>query len=270
MTKDRYSINKIILKFSDSNLEEKYTRLISDKTIWFCRISWLIIVVLGSFFLILDEQEFGPKSSIVSPFRFALIIFSFIIFILTFINQVKKYLYYSSALFITVLGSFCLLLMAMSSTTTFTPYFASIFVAYAGIFTTTGVGFRFSVIAMIFNLIFFEILIIILFPVTIRLLIVYNFFLPSFLAIFMYAAYLVEKISRDNFVVSQKLQDSLNEIKTLSGLLPICSKCKMIRDDKGYWNQIEKYFQDHGEVSFTHSLCPHCVKELYPDFISSK
>lgn len=63
------------------------------------------------------------------------------------------------------------------------------------------------------------------------------------------------------------LQDALAKIKTLSGFLPICSSCKKIRDDKGYWNQIETYIQDHSEAEFTHGLCPGCTKKLYPDLL---
>ncbi len=63
-----------------------------------------------------------------------------------------------------------------------------------------------------------------------------------------------------------KLQDALAQVKTLSGLLPICSNCKKIRDDKGYWNQIESYITKHSEVDFSHSICPECVKKLYPEF----
>jgi len=48
-------------------------------------------------------------------------------------------------------------------------------------------------------------------------------------------------------------------------MFPICSSCKKIRDDKGYWNQIESYVRDHSEAEFSHSLCPDCVKKLYPD-----
>jgi hypothetical protein len=64
----------------------------------------------------------------------------------------------------------------------------------------------------------------------------------------------------------RELQDSLVKIKTLRGLLPICASCKKIRDDKGYWNQIEAYIRDHSEAEFSHSICPVCMKKLYPDF----
>jgi len=65
-----------------------------------------------------------------------------------------------------------------------------------------------------------------------------------------------------------ELQKALAEVKTLSGLLPICASCKKIRDDSGYWNQIEEYIKAHSEAEFSHSLCPDCVKKLYPDLYS--
>ena len=61
------------------------------------------------------------------------------------------------------------------------------------------------------------------------------------------------------------LQEALAQVKTLSGMLPICSSCKQIRDDKGYWNKIETFIRDHSEADFTHSICPECAKKLYPE-----
>ena len=61
-----------------------------------------------------------------------------------------------------------------------------------------------------------------------------------------------------------ELQEALDNIKTLRGLLPICASCKKIRDDNGYWNQIESYISKHSNVNFTHGICPECSKELYP------
>ena len=63
-----------------------------------------------------------------------------------------------------------------------------------------------------------------------------------------------------------KLQESLSQVKQLSGFLPICASCKKIRDDKGYWNQIECYIKDHSEAEFSHGICPDCTKKLYPEF----
>ncbi len=67
----------------------------------------------------------------------------------------------------------------------------------------------------------------------------------------------------------KELQDALKKVKTLSGLLPICASCKKIRDDRGYWTQVEVYVRDHTEADFTHSICPECAKKLYPDIYST-
>jgi len=62
-----------------------------------------------------------------------------------------------------------------------------------------------------------------------------------------------------------ELTEALNQIKTLSGLIPICAACKKIRDDKGYWNQIESYLEEHSDAVFSHGLCPECFKEYFPE-----
>jgi len=65
--------------------------------------------------------------------------------------------------------------------------------------------------------------------------------------------------------VRGRSRDLEKEVKTLSGFLPICASCKKIRDDKGYWNQVEAYISAHSEVEFSHSLCPDCLQKLYPN-----
>ena len=68
----------------------------------------------------------------------------------------------------------------------------------------------------------------------------------------------------------KELQDALADIKTLSGLVPICANCKKIRDDKGYWMQLEGYLQEHSHAKFSHGVCPDCMQKLYPDFLRKK
>ncbi|MGD0592024.1 MAG: PAS domain-containing protein, partial [Bacteroidota bacterium] len=63
-----------------------------------------------------------------------------------------------------------------------------------------------------------------------------------------------------------QLQDALADVKLLSGLVPICANCKKIRDDQGYWTQIESYIQDRSDAKFSHSICPDCAKKLYPNY----
>lgn len=66
-----------------------------------------------------------------------------------------------------------------------------------------------------------------------------------------------------------ELREALSKVKVLSGLLPICSSCKKIRDDQGYWNQMELYIHEHSEAEFTHSICPDCAKKLFPGFLEN-
>jgi HAMP domain-containing protein len=63
-----------------------------------------------------------------------------------------------------------------------------------------------------------------------------------------------------------ELREALKKVKTLSGLLPICASCKKVRDDRGYWNQIEAYISEHSDAEISHSLCPECLQKLYPDY----
>jgi CheY-like chemotaxis protein len=68
----------------------------------------------------------------------------------------------------------------------------------------------------------------------------------------------------------EKLKEALKQVKQLSGLLPICSHCKKIRDDQGYWQQVEEYIRRHSEVRFSHGICPECVERYYPEFAAAK
>jgi NAD(P)-dependent dehydrogenase (short-subunit alcohol dehydrogenase family) len=76
----------------------------------------------------------------------------------------------------------------------------------------------------------------------------------------------VDVRTRELTDANEKLQSLLEEVNQLSGLLPICSYCKKIRDDKGYWTQLEKYIDDHSEAQLSHGICEECVKEHYPEF----
>ena len=75
-----------------------------------------------------------------------------------------------------------------------------------------------------------------------------------------------KRAEKDREKLIRKLERALNKIKTLRGLIPICAACKKIRDDKGYWHQVEIYIRDHSEADFSHGICPDCFKKLYPQF----
>ena len=78
------------------------------------------------------------------------------------------------------------------------------------------------------------------------------------------------RIEKEREKLITELRHALDRVKQLSGLLPICSSCKKIRNDKGYWSQIEEYIKDHSEADFSHGICPECAKKLYPDLDMKK
>ena len=84
--------------------------------------------------------------------------------------------------------------------------------------------------------------------------------------------YSVERFNniREKERLIKELKEALDNIKTLRGLIPICAGCKNIRNDDGYWVQVESYLKSHSDLNFTHSICPDCVKKLYPEFSRNK
>jgi hypothetical protein len=75
----------------------------------------------------------------------------------------------------------------------------------------------------------------------------------------------IEESNAELNQANRELEAAMKEIKTLHGLLPMCSNCKKIRNDQGYWQQVEEYMEHHTQAEFTHSLCPDCISKLYPE-----
>ncbi|MCB9422423.1 MAG: hypothetical protein H6667_21650 [Ardenticatenaceae bacterium] len=85
---------------------------------------------------------------------------------------------------------------------------------------------------------------------------------PVFSLVFVSLLKQIDDAEQKNSQLVDELQTSLAKTKMLSGLLPICASCKKIRDDAGYWHQVEVYIRDHAEVDFSHGLCPDCSNDL--------
>jgi sigma-B regulation protein RsbU (phosphoserine phosphatase) len=82
---------------------------------------------------------------------------------------------------------------------------------------------------------------------------------------------LQDELIKSRALLADKVDElslALEQIKTLRGIVPICSNCKKIRNDKGYWQQVEVYVHNHTEAEFTHGICPDCIQELYPNLYS--
>lgn len=77
---------------------------------------------------------------------------------------------------------------------------------------------------------------------------------------------LLREAKEEQRVLAESLRDALKNIKTLKGMLPICASCKKIRDDDGYWQQVETYITKYSDTVFSHGICPDCVRKLYPEY----
>lgn len=78
------------------------------------------------------------------------------------------------------------------------------------------------------------------------------------------------KIRNELIRKNNELEKMLSEIKTLQGIIPICSCCKKIRNDKGYWTQVEEYLHEHTDAAFTHGICPECRDKSYAEYLRNK
>ena len=76
------------------------------------------------------------------------------------------------------------------------------------------------------------------------------------------------QVVQQQIKITDNLENSEKEVKILQGFLPICANCKNIRDDKGYWSEIESYIDRNSEAKFSHAICPDCINELYPELAS--
>lgn len=81
-----------------------------------------------------------------------------------------------------------------------------------------------------------------------------------------YLGFQRKSIEQKREMALRERERALEDVRILRGLLPICASCKNIRDDKGYWTQMEWYIKTHSEANFSHGLCPDCARKLYPEF----
>jgi hypothetical protein len=79
-----------------------------------------------------------------------------------------------------------------------------------------------------------------------------------------------KKIEFEREELIAKLQTALLQVKTLSGLLPVCASCKKIRNDNGYWSEVEHYIREHTDATFSHGICPECAKRIYPELYGKR
>ncbi len=265
MKKDRWAFHRFFLYFTDPLVESLYREYILERAMVFTRMSWTIVIFLCAAFSFLDKQFFGESAGLVLVFRAGIIT---IALLGLFFSRSKKLFHLmdlNGFIFVLSLGMFCNLLILLDTTQGFSLYFTGLFLIYPGVFCTAGLGFRYSFLAMIFVMIGFDILFGLIFLMPTHLFVAYNMFLSGLVLIYVYLGFLVESIFRKNYITSEELKSSLSEVHQLSGLLPMCAQCKKIRDDEGYWQQVETYIQARSEAEFSHGVCPDCMEAIYGD-----
>jgi hypothetical protein len=264
---DKYAMSKFSLRFGDPAVEQRYVDQALNLTRTLCRLAWIVNIVVVSLFALMDDIYFPDDFEFIRLCRALVIAASLVMLASTFLQSLQTLYKFSSAAFIILVGSFSSIATGLGAANELSPYFFGLFIAFTGVFIQAGIGLTSSIWAMVGIQVFFIVVCNIVFPVSGNLLLTYAAFLPLICFICAYDAYMIEKAGRDNFVISACLEDSLAQVKALSGLLPICASCKSIRDDKGYWAALESYFSDHSDVQFSHGICPSCIAEQYSDFV---
>lgn len=262
---DRFDTHPLFLRFRDEVAEQEYVSHTLDRTLTFCRGAWVLVLFLGGTFAVLDGYSFGERAGAVLVGRAMLMSLAALALGVSFLPGWKRLMVWNAPVFITCSALFCTMQVCLDDPGLFSPYSTGLFFAFAGIFSTAGLRSAHSLLAMVLSFLVFAFAVAVVSPVNREIFLVYSFFLPGIILVFGYAGYLVERISRDSFSASARLGDSLAMVKRLSGLLPICASCKRIRDDGGYWDQVDHYISRHSEAEFTHGLCPDCTTDLYPD-----
>jgi hypothetical protein len=265
MNSDKYRTHRLLLHFLDSSVEDRYRKHSLERSLSFTKATWFIVALLAIAFSILDTYFFGAHTGFVLKLRLGLVILSMVMFVLATNHPTSPFMDWNGFIFVAFVGLFCNILIFLDETNGFSLWFAGLFFVYPGVFTTAGIGFRYSFFAMLSTAVVFNLFCFQKPDLQINSFLIYNVFLGGMLFIYTFLCFLVETIFRNNYITLQKLKDSLDEVKKLSGLLPMCAKCKKIRDDEGYWQQVETYIQEHTDAKFSHGLCPACLDETYGD-----
>lgn len=260
-----YEMHRLFLHFLESATEDDYRNYTVERVTKFTRITWLMVIFLALSFGVLDSRFFGDSVFLVRIMRLGVVLLAVLMIFLSGHPKSGHLADWNGFIFIFFLGLFCNVLTLLDVTKGFSLWFSSLFFVYPGLFSTAGIGFRHTFFAMITTPAIFNIFYIFGRPFHADEFLFYNIFLNGMLVIYIFLAYLVEHLFRKHYITMRRLKDSLEEVGQLSGLLPICAKCKKIRDDKGYWQRVETYIQDHSEATFSHGMCPACMEDAYGD-----
>lgn len=262
MTQESVEFHRFLLYFTDAESEDQYRDHILGKTLVYSRCAWGIVIFLVICFGFMDTYFFKETAGQVRLFRLAVVLFAAAAIWVSGQERFRRYMDWNGFAFVTLLSLFCNYLMRMDDTPGFSVYFAGMLLMFPGIFTVPGIGYRYAWVSMVSSPVLFMICQAGA-GIPAQVYMAYLFFLVSSVIIYLYLGYLLERLFRQNYLGSADLKASLAQVRQLSGLLPMCAGCKKIRDDSGYWQQVETYLASRSEVQVSHGLCPDCLDKAY-------
>ncbi|MBW1730797.1 MAG: hypothetical protein JRJ75_07915 [Deltaproteobacteria bacterium] len=283
--------NPFTLRFvgEDEQLETRFLKYYFRNCLTITRVSLLVGLVFYAAFGILDAVLLPEVKQITWFIRYAIVCpLILFFFLMSFHPNYKKWWQVSFVLIISSAGLGIIYMIVIAPQPVNFSYYAGLILVFIFGYTFFRTRFIWASITCWGIVVLYEIVACCIIKAPFSVFVNNNFFFVGANIAGMFACYSIEFSARRNFYlqellkkekvtvaeVNQELESKIaelekasSEIKTLSGLLPICAKCKKIRDDKGYWSQIEIYIKEHSEAQFTHGLCPECAKELYGDLV---
>lgn len=277
---NRFSRHPLILSFRDKEVEKQYQENFKETHLVWGRIAMIFGILLYSGFIFLDKS-INPDA-----FSSQVIIRLFIVtpyLAASFLISLNRRFFLRHMETITIM---CVLVpglghFAMGLYSHVGPVYimGTTAIVLCFTYTLTGLRFKYTLPIGMFLVVCYEITEIYLMKRTMIDILFNNYFLLSINFVGIFSSYTIDRLQGLSFVqnmlineekqergkIIAELKEAMSKIKTLSGMLPICASCKKIRNDDGYWQQIELYIGDHSEADFSHGICPACEKKLYPD-----
>jgi hypothetical protein len=284
--------NRFTLKFvgKDGYLEKDYLEDCFARSLSMLRFALLVGAFLYAFFGVLDAAVVPSVKTEIWFIRYLLVCPILLgVWGLSFTSWFKMYWKFVLAFVVLISGLGIIGMIAVSPPPGDTVYYAGLILVFLFGYLLFRIPFLWISGVCFVLIIVYEAVAIWDVKVSVPILISNNFFLITADIVGMFACYSLEFLDRSGFYLRhllnsekalvvetnkeleekvRELKEATEKIRTLSGFIPICARCKKIRDDQGFWNQLEDYISRHSDAEFSHSLCPECAKALYSEILT--
>lgn len=264
------AIHRLSLRFSRSDLEEQFLGDYARRFLLQVRTSLLLAAALYAVFGALDPYIIPEATSFSYLVRYAVVCpMISLAFLLTWSPRFHRHSQATLAGIGFLAGVGIIAMIAHAAAPGKSLYYAGLMLVCMYIYTFFRLRFVVATIAAWTVVLIYEIAVFWSGDVPTPVIVNNFFFLAAVNVIGMFACYSMEHSVRVDYLQKRfirqqaaALRRALGDIKTLRGFLPICAWCKKVRDDRGYWNQIERYVAEHSEATFTHGICPECAEQI--------